>query len=364
MKKVLFLANHYLTLYSFRRELIEELVREGCEVVLSIPADPENAYFRNLGCRIDEVDVARRSLNPIRDIHLTWHYIRLLKREQPDIVFSYTIKPNAYGSLAARITGMRQICNITGTGETLRHSAFVREIVHILYRLSIRHCEKVFFQNTSDRAYFIQNGLVREDRCALLPGSGVNLAAFPCTPMPQGEETRFIYIGRVMGLKGIDQFIQAARIVRRERTDAKFYIAGFAEEGRYRELVEHCHSEGIIEYLGFRKDIAEWIRYCHCTVLPSHGGEGVPNVLLESAASGRACIASRIPGCIDVVEDGKNGYLFTAGDAEELADCIRRFLALRPEQKAQMGLAGRAKVEQSFDRNIVIQAYLDELRRV
>lgn len=364
MKKVLFLANHYLTLYSFRRELIERLVREGCEVVLSIPADPENEYFRRLGCRVVETPVARRSLNPLRDVRLTLDYIGLLRREKPDIVFSYTIKPNAYGSIASRLTGCRQICNITGTGETLRHSAFVRSIVHALYKISIRHCEKVFFQNTSDRAYFIQHGLVREERTAMLPGSGVNLANFPLSPMPQDGETRFIYIGRVMGLKGIDQYIQAARAVRSERPDARFYIAGFAEDGRYKELVERSHREGVIEYLGFRKDIADWIRRCHCTVLPSHGGEGVPNVLLESAATGRACIASRIPGSMDVVDEGKTGYLFTAGNADELAGCIRRFLALSPPDRENMGLAGREKVERCFNREIVIQAYMDELSRV
>ncbi|MBQ3223093.1 MAG: glycosyltransferase family 4 protein [Clostridia bacterium] len=364
MKKVLFLANHYLTLYSFRRELIEKLCREGCEVVLSIPADPENEYFRKLGCRIVETEVARRSLNPVKDIRLTLEYIRLLRREKPDVIFSYTIKPNAYGSIASRITGDRQICNITGTGETLRHSAFVRNVVHALYKVSIRHCEKVFFQNTSDRAYFIEHGLVREERTQMLPGSGVNLANFTPAPMPDDGETRFIYIGRVMGLKGIDQFIQAARIVREQRPDAKFFIAGFAEEGRYKELVEKSHAEGLIEYLGFRKDIGEWIKKCHCTILPSHGGEGVPNVLLESAATGRACIASRIPGSIDVVDEGKTGYLFTAGNAEELADRIFRFMSLSCEQKAQMGLAGREKVERCFNRDIVIRAYMDELDKI
>ncbi len=364
MKKVLFLANHYLTLYSFRRELIEKLVREGYEVVLSIPADPENEYFRNLGCRIVETPVARRSLNPFKDVKLTFDYIRLLRMEKPDIVFSYTIKPNAYGSIASRVTGARQICNITGTGETLRHSAFVRSIVHALYKVSIRHCEKVFFQNTSDRAYFIEHGLVHAERTQMLPGSGVNLANFPLSPMPEGDETRFIYIGRVMGLKGIDQYVQAARMVRSERPDAKFYIAGFAEEGRYKELVERCHAEGIIEYLGFRKDIADWIRRCHCTILPSHGGEGVPNVLLESAATGRACIASRIPGSVDVIDEGNTGYIFTAGNENELAECIRRFLALTPAQRTQMGLAGREKVEKQFNRDIVIRAYMDELKNI
>lgn len=362
--KILFIANHFLTLYSFRRELIERLCREGHEIVLSIPADPENAYFTQLGCQIVETTVARRSLNPFRDIKLLWDYVRLLRTVAPDIAFSYTIKPNAYGAMAARITGTRLLCNITGTGETLRHSALVRQIVHALYRASIRHCEKVFFQNSADRAYFLAHGLVREERTQLLPGSGVNLAHFPLTPMPCTEETRFIYIGRVMGLKGIDQYIQAARLVRARRPDTRFYVAGFVEEGRYKELMTRCQAEGVIEYLGFCKDIDSRIRTCHCVVLPSHGGEGVPNVLLESASTGRACIASRIPGCTDVVDDGVTGYLFTPGKADELSQCILRFLDLSPQARAQMGITGRKKVEAHFSREIVIQAYKDEIAKV
>lgn len=362
MKKVLFLANHFLTLYAFRKELIERLIAEGDRVILSIPADPKAERFREMGCEVIETPMARRSLNPFRDIRLTWTYIRMYRRIRPDVVFSYTVKPNIYGCIAARLTGTRQICNITGTGETFTHGATVRRVVHALYKLSIRGAETVFFQNGSDREYFLKQKLVRPETAKMLPGSGVNLSRFPYSPMPKGEETRFIYVGRVMGLKGMDQFVACARRVREKHKDAKFYVAGFAEEGKYRDMVERCHKEGILEYLGFREDIDEWIRSCHCVILPSHGGEGIPNVLLESAATGRASIASRIPGCTDVVDDGVTGYLFAPGNADELVEKVERFLSLSYEERSDMGRKGRARIEKKYNRDIVINAYLQELR--
>lgn len=361
MKRILFLANHYFTLYAFRRELIERLAKDGHEVVLSIPADPKNERFREMGCTVLETDMARRSLNPFLDIKLLWDYMRLYRKTKPDVVFSYTVKPNIYGSIAARFTKTRQICNITGTGETFTHGPMVRRVVQTLYRLSIRSAETVFFQNDSDRRYFLEHRLVRPESAKMLPGSGINLSRFPYSQMPDDGQTRFIYVGRVMGLKGMDQFVGCARRVREKHPEAKFYVAGFAEEGRYRDLIEKSHSEGILEYLGFREDIADWIRRCHCVILPSHGGEGIPNVLLESAATGRASIASRIPGCVDVVEDGITGYLFTPGSTDELVNRVEQFLALSYDERNEMGKKGRARIEAKFNREIVIDAYYKEL---
>ena len=363
MKKVLFLANHFVTLYNFRRELIERLVQEGYEVTLSLPESPDNRYFTDLGCRVVETPIARRSRDPFKDLRLLASYARLYREVRPDIAFSYTIKPNIYGSIAARLTGSRQICNITGTGEAFNCGWLLRHTAHFLYRASVRRAEKVFFQNTSDRAYFLSHRLALAERSALLPGSGVNLEAFPFVPMQEDGESRFIYVGRVVGLKGVDQYVQAARRIRAEYPNTRFYVAGFAEGERYQALMDRAGAEGVIEYLGFRKDIADWIRRCHCTVLPSHGGEGVPNVLLESAATGRVCVASRIPGCTDAVDEGRTGFLFAAGSVDDLTACLRRFLALSPEERAAMGRAGRELVAARFDRRQVIEAYHKEVEK-
>lgn len=360
-KRILFLANHFITLYSFRKELINEMIKQGHEIYLSIPKNVENKYFEDLGCLIIETEIDRRGINPIKDLKLIWFYKKIIPQVNPDIIFSYTIKPNIYGSIVSNHK-YRQICNITGTGATFLKKSIVSSICKILYRLSIKKCYKVFFQNTGDKDFFITEGLVRKNY-AMLPGSGCNLQQHAFKPLPKDDEIRFLFIGRVMKLKGIDQFLQAAEIIKRKYSNTRFLIAGWNEQPEYMELVKKAQKAGWVEYIGFRKDIDQWIEKCHCTILPSHGGEGVPNVLLESAATGRICIGSRINGTIDVIEDGKTGYLFNTGDGEDLARQIEKFIHLTAEEKAIMGKAGREKVEREFDRQIVIKAYINEVEK-
>lgn len=359
MKKILFLANHFITLYSFRKELIAKLVSDGNEVYLSLPESEENQYFSDLGCKIVPTEIDRRGVNPIKDLKLIRFYQKMIPQVDPDIIFSYTIKPNIYGTIATN-GKYKQVCNVTGTGATFLKKSAVSEIAKMLYKISIKKCYKVFFQNTGDRDYFIANQMV-SDNYEMLPGSGCNLEEHPYADMPGDENIKFIFIGRVMKLKGIEEYLEAAKIIKQQYPNTTFYIAGWNEEEEYKKIVAEYQEQGFVEYIGFRKDIADWIKKCHCTVLPSHGGEGVPNVLLESAATGRICIASAINGSVDVVEDGKTGYLFQTGSAESLADAIEKVLQLSWDQKREMGLAGREKVEREFDRQIVMEKYLEEL---
>lgn len=360
-KRILFLANHFITLHSFRKELINELVRQGHELYLSLPEDKDNKYFEDLGCKIILTKIDRRGVNPVKDFQLMKFYKKMIPEVNPDIIFSYTIKPNIYGTLASN-GKYKQVCNITGTGATFLKRSLVSTICEFLYKISIKKCYKVFFQNTGDRDFFVKEGLVK-DNYAMLPGSGCNLEQHAFKPLPDGDEYRFLFIGRVMKLKGIDQYLQAAEIITKKYPNSKFLIAGWNEQPDYMKLVEEAQKAGHVEYIGFRKDIDQWIEKCHCTILPSHGGEGVPNVLLESAATGRICIGSKINGTMDVIEDGKAGYLFNTGDGEDLARQIEKFILLSPEQKAAMGRAGREKVEREFDRRIVVKAYLDEVHK-
>lgn len=358
-KRILFLANHFITLYSFRKEVINAMVRQGHELYLSLPKSDENKYFEGLGCHIIETEIDRRGVNPIKDIRLILFYKKMIPQVNPDIIFSYTIKPNIYGTLVSN-GKYRQVCNITGTGATFLKRSLVSSICEVLYKLSIKRCYKVFFQNTGDRDFFIKERLVKNNY-AMLPGSGCNLQQHIFKPLPEGNEIRFIFIGRVMKLKGIDQYLQAAEIIRKKYPNTKFFIAGWNEQPDYMRLVEEAQKAGYVEYIGFRKDIDQWIEKCHCTILPSHGGEGVPNVLLESAATGRICIGSKINGTMDVIENGKNGYLFNTGDGVDLARQIEKFILLSPEKRSAMGKAGREKVEHEFDRRIVINAYMNEV---
>lgn len=359
--KILILSNHFITLYNFRKELIRRLNDEGHEVFISMPKSEDNKFFKEMGCKIIETAVDRRGINPVRDFSLIMTYVRIMKEVKPDIIFSYTIKPNIYGSIASNITKNKQINNITGTGGTFLKGNFVGEVAKILYRMSIRKSYKVFFQNNGDKDLFVKHNLVT-DNYAMIPGSGVNLEQFHESDFPSDEEINFIFIGRVMALKGIDQYLETAKIVKAEYPNTNFYIAGFIEEEKYIPIIDEYDSKGIIKYIGFQKDIKTSIEKCHCTILPSHGGEGVPNVLLESAAMGRVCIASRINGSKDVIDDGVTGYLFETGSSDDLADKVRKFIDLRLLDKIMMGLAGRAKIEREFDRKVVVERYLEEIK--
>lgn len=365
-KRILFLAQHFITLYSFRRELIEKLCKEGHEVFLSLPVSDDNKYFEDLGCKIVPTEIDRRGVNPVKDLKLIAFYKKMIPEIDPDIIFSYTIKPNVYGTMATngkkRKDGkkFRQVCNITGTGGTFLEDNLVAKICRVLYRHSVKNCYKVFFQNTGDRDMFLKNGMVK-DNYDMLPGSGVNLEQFSLAPLPEGKDVNFIFIGRVMKLKGIDEFLEAAKRIREKYQNAHFYIAGFIEEGEYKEKVAN-YGDAVVP-LGFIKDITAEIKKCHCTILPSHGGEGVPNVLLESAAMGRICIGSRIPGTEDVIDDRKTGYLFEAGNVESLVEAIQKVMLLNDISRKEMGLAGRRKVEQEFNRKIVIQKYMEEVEK-
>lgn len=362
-KKVLILSNHFITLYNFRKELIKELVKSS-EVYISIPKSEENSFFTNLGCQIIETEIDRKSKNIFKDFMLIIKYIEIMKYIKPDIIFSYTIKPNIFGSVASNILKIRQINNVTGTGATFINRNMTSEFVKLLYKFSIKNSYKIFFQNNGDLSFFKKEKILN-DNYELLPGSGVNLSEFKFSPMKfDNDEIHFIFIGRIMKVKGIEEYLEAAKSIKNKFPNAIFNIAGFIEEKEYLELINEYHNKKIINFLGFQKDIKGVIEKCHCTVLPSHGGEGVPNVLLESAAIGRACIASNIPGSDLVIDNNKNGYLFDAHNSIELSKKLECFLLLNNKNKRKMGEEGRKIVEVEFDRNIVIDKYLEELKGV
>lgn len=362
MCKVLFLSNHFITLYSFRKELIHKLCNEGYEVYLSLPKDDNNKIFEEMGCKIVLTEIDRRGVNPKNDLKLICQYRKLIPQVNPDVIFSYTIKPNIYGSMVTNRLHYKQVCNVTGTGATFLTKSLVSGIATFLYKISMKNAYKVFFQNTGDKDYFVVHKMIGNN-WEMIPGSGCNLEEHRFVEMPSDGTVNFIFIGRVMELKGIDEYLECAKKIKNKYPYTRFLIAGWNEEEKYKAIVEKYEEKGYVEYIGFRKDIANWIEKCHCTVLPSHGGEGVPNVLLESAATGRVCIGSKINGTMDVIEDEKTGYLFETGNATDLTAKVERFLKLSFEQKRNMGLAGRKKIEDEFDRQIIINKYMDEVKR-
>ncbi|WP_446423925.1 glycosyltransferase family 4 protein [Mailhella sp.] len=358
--KVLILVNSDWGAYRFRRQLVEALLARGDSVTLSCPDGPYAAKFEALGVKVMRQPVDRRGLDPVADAMLFFSYRSLMRREKPDAVFCYTVKPNIYGVLAARSLRIPCAATITGLGTALGKPGPLRALLIFLYRHAFRRVDTVFFQNIADRDFF-QKHDIPCDKPRLAAGSGVDVEEFAIQPMPEQGGTVFLFAGRILREKGIVEFLKAARMVKERHPETCLLVAGPLEDVSLRPLVRQAHREGVITFCGFVDDMRACYAQAHCTVLPSYYPEGMSNVLLESAASGRAVISTARPGCGEAVQDGVSGFLVHERDAADLASAMERFLVLPPEEKAAMGLAARRRMELLFDRRTVTAMYLDAL---
>ena len=362
-KAVLFLVNHDVVIYNFRLELVERLIADGHEVHISSPYGERIDDLVKLGAKYHEIKIARHGTNPVTDGVLIWNYIKLLKQVKPDIVFSYTIKPNIYGGIACRLMNVPQVANVTGLGTAVENPGLTQKITLVLYRFAFKKIRRIFFQNTENRQFFIDHSLFT-DKHGLLPGSGVNLERF--APLPYPDETdgiHFVFISRIMREKGIKQYLDAAAHFKGSHPNIHFHICGFCES-EYQGKLEEYSKNGTVIYHGMVRNVREILAKIHCTIHPSFYPEGISNVLLESCACARPIITTDRSGCREAVDDGVNGFIVKQRDSEDLIQKIEKFLALTHEQKMQLGLAGRTKVEKEFDRKIVVDAYLKELEMV
>ncbi len=361
MSKILILVNHATTLCHFRTELVDALLRDGHEVAISSPYDPRLEPFREKGCDLYPVSLSRHGTNPFRELGLLAAYKTLLKRVRPDAVLSFTVKPNIYGAMACRTYGIPILPNITGLGGALENRGIIRTITIFLYRYSFRKTHTVFFQNTENLRFFQEKGILR-GRYILLPGSGVNLTRFTPLSYPPEDTLRFLFVGRMTASKGIREYLEAAKSLQSTQPNTEFHMCGSCEDG-YRSLLEQAVQAGVIRYHGEVSDVRPLLQATHCVVLPSYH-EGMANALLEAAASARPVIASDIPGCRETFDSGLTGFACQPRSAASLAGAMEAFLNLPHEAKAAMGLAGRQKVEATFDRQRVVNAYLAEIRRI
>jgi glycosyltransferase involved in cell wall biosynthesis len=365
-KKVLLLGNHGFVIYNFRKELIQNLLKEGYEVYISLPEDEKVEIMVSWGCKFLETKVDRRGTNPVSDFQLIVHYMRILREVNPDVVLTYTIKPNLYGGLACRLLRIPCINNITGLGSGFNQNPVLKKFLSILYKVSLKKSYCVFFQNTEDRNTLLKSNTITSNH-ELIPGSGVNLKDFEVKPFPPEDQAiTFIFIGRIMKDKGIDQYLEAAKIIKEKYPETIFSVIGFIESTHqhYNEIIEDYSQKGYIRYLGYQSDVKPFIEQSHCIIQASHGGEGLSNVLLETAATGRALIASDIPGCRETINEGINGFTFKAKDSEDLVEKIEKFIGLSYAEKLQMASESRLKVEKEFDRKIVIEAYMDKIEEI
>jgi glycosyltransferase involved in cell wall biosynthesis len=332
-------------------------------VVIAPQDAAADARMRKLGVERIPINIDRAGLNPVADLSLIARYRSLLKRLRPAAYLSYTIKPNIYGSFAAASLGIPALPNVSGLGTAFLRGGGLQAIVTRLYRIGFARAPVVFFQNHEDRALFVGRRIVKADRARVLPGSGVDLDRFAPAPPPEGPPV-FLFIGRLLRDKGVAEFVEAARSLRAELPDARFQLLGAVDEGNrtsiHQSELDSWVAEGVVEQLGTTDDVCPFIAAASAVVLPSYR-EGLPRSLLEAAAMARPLIASDVPGCRDVVEDGVNGYLCAVRSSASLAEAMRRLANLPPAQRLAMGEAARRRVQERFGEGLVIQAYLDVL---
>ena len=359
--KVLILANNDVGLYNFRKELIEKLIELEKEVYISLPYGDRVDDLQKIGCKYIETNVDRRGTNPITDLKLLIKYKKILKEIKPDVVLTYTIKPNIYGGLACKSKNIPYICNITGLGTAAENESLVQKLVMLLYKSALKKVKCCFVQNEENLNFMINNGLVKKEKCKLIPGSGVNIERFKLLPYPnENEKIKFLFISRIMKEKGIEQYIDAATYITKKYPNTEFHVLGFCEQ-EYEDKLKQLQEQNVLFYHGMQKDIIPYLKECSCLIHPSYYPEGMSNVLLEASASGRPVITTNRSGCREIVEDGKTGFVVPIKDSDGLIKVVEEFINTQYKIKVEMGLNARAKVEKEFDRNIVIKSYIKEI---
>ena len=353
--KILFISNHEVTLYYFRTELLKNLVDDGNEVLISQPYGEHREFFESIGCKCIDTSITQYGMNPLKELSLVKHYKRLIKEHSPDVVATYTIKPNLYGGIAACSCKVPYISTITGLGGAFEKGNLFKRLMIFLYKRATKRISALFFQNRTASDLFDSFGIAK-GKHIIVSGSGVNLEKHRVLPYPEDDgTTRLLYIGRLMNDKGVRELFEAVRKLKSRGLEVSLDCVGWCEE-ECKELLEKYVSEGTVNYHGWQEDVSPFIEKCHAVILPSYH-EGLANALLEAAASGRPVLASNIHGCIETFDDGVTGFGFEPRSTEAVESAIEAFTRLSHSDRAATGKRAREKMEKEFDRNTVVEKY-------
>lgn len=356
--KILLCSANDTSLYLFRRELIQTLL-ENNEVLISAPKGEWTCALERMGCRFIDTPIDRRGVNPVADLRLLIRNLKLLRKIKPDLVITYTIKPNVYCGLACRMLAIPYAVNITGLGTAFQKQGILRNLVVYLYRIALKRAKIVFFENSANMQLFLQEKITTPEHSCILNGAGVNLEHFAYAAYPQNEETRFLFSGRVMREKGVEELFAALEKLRIEGYDCTLDVLGVYEDD-YADVINGYEKAGWLRYHGFVTDVRPYIEKTNCLVLPSYH-EGMANTNLECAAMGRPVITSDIPGCREAVLDGESGLLCKPQDADSLYEIMKRFISLPADTREQMGKAGRTHMEAMFNKKKVVEETMEGL---
>lgn len=360
--KITLIANDTTFIYNLRREVLAKLVEEGHQVTVLCQFRSHQEALEQIGCRLYDIPIGRRNTNPWADLKLLYHFFQMLRKINPDVVFTNNIKPNVYAGIACRVLGIQYIPNITGLGTPVENPGKLQFLATRLYKYGVAGADTIFFQNDENMRFFEQHHMMpKNSHVCLLPGSGVNLQAYPELPYSPGDVVHFFFVARLLKEKGIELYLSAAKRVAQNHPNVMFHICGGCDDPKYYERVKEAENAGYLQYHGEQKDMRPYFQMAHCVVHPSYYPEGMSNVLLEAAASGRPVIATDRSGCRETVDAGKSGYLIPIKDEEALVAALEDFLGLTWEEREALGHAGRMKMEHEFDRQMVVQKYMDAL---
>lgn len=364
---ILVTANAAWNIQHFRGPIVSALLTDGHSVTVLAPPDDAAPALAEMGCRFIPLPMNASGLNPVSELVLLLRFYRIFRSERPDIVLGFTIKNNIFGAIAARWSGVPFIPNITGLGTAFLSGPMLMRLTEVLYKYAFKNLHVVFFQNTDDLSIFLRRRLADDRQARLLPGSGINPDHFTlCALPPVGTPITFLMISRLIYDKGVHEYAEAAKLVKQEFPDARFRLLG-PRDVENRTAVDETTlrtwvAEGHIEYEGAARDVRGHIEAAHCVVLPSYR-EGCPRTLMEAASMGRPVIASDVPGCRSVVDEGISGLFCEARNATSLAQAMRQFILMSDAARVKMGAAGRLKMEREFSESIVVSAYLDAIKR-
>lgn len=357
--KVLFLVNHDLVIYNFRKEIVQRLIQENYDVYISSPNGKRIPELIEMGAHFIEAKMDRHGKSILNELKLLDYYKKIIREIQPDIIFGFTIKPNIWGAIAARKYNVPFVANITGLGSAVENPGFLQKITVLLYKYSFSKIQTIFFQNKENQQFFIDNKIAL-GKHKHLPGSGVNLKQFTPLEYPNDDTIEFVFISRIMKEKGIEQYLEAAKVIKDRYPNTHFHICGFCEEA-YENKLQEYERRGIITYHGMVSDIRKILKKTHCTIHPTYYPEGLSNVLLESSACARPIITTNRSGCREVVNEGLNGFLIEEKNVTQLVEVVEKFIKLPHDARIEMGKQGRKIVEENFDRELVVESYLCEV---
>jgi len=363
---VLIVVNSAWNLVNFRASLIKDLNDKGFHVVALAPIDIDHFRIESLGCEFHEIKMLPNSLNPWCDLSFMMQVMWLMRTSRAKVCLFFTAKPNVYGSLSAKFLRVPYLNNISGLGSVFIGQGWLVKLMKFLYRVALSRSSCIFFQNPDDRNLFVQERIVRLEQTKLLPGSGVNLDQFKPSGLirTNGQPFSFLLIARMIKDKGVVEFIEAAKLVNQSFPDIEFRLLGFLgvqnPTAISKQQIDEWTQLPFIRYLGATEDVRPFIEQSDCVVLPSYR-EGTPKVLLEAAAMAKPIIATNVPGCKEVVEDGITGFLCKSKSHADLAKKMCQMIGLSSAQHALMGKLGRIKMEQQFNERIVIDHYLTSL---